>query len=202
MCQDLAADTSVPHERSATLRHWYALYTYPRHEKRAAESLGLYQIETFLPLYKVVHRWKNRCTRTVDLPLFPRYLFARFTRVERLQVLGLKSVVSIVGNGHGTGILSDADVEALRDGLPLRNAEPHPYLAVGERARIRSGALAGMEGIVVRKKNSLRVVLTLDLIMQSVSLEVDGADLEPLGMSNGSARWGTAPRTTLRGRTV
>jgi transcription antitermination factor NusG len=76
--------------------------------------------------------------------------------------------------------LPEGEVEALRSGLHLRQAEPHPLLTVGQRVRIRSGALAGMEGVVVRKKNSLRVVLTMDLIMQSVAVEVDGEELEPL----------------------
>jgi len=76
--------------------------------------------------------------------------------------------------------LPEADIEALRSGLSLRRVEPHPLLKVGQRARIRSGAFAGMEGIVVRKKNSFRVVLTLDTIMQSFAVEVDGKELEPL----------------------
>jgi transcription antitermination factor NusG len=76
--------------------------------------------------------------------------------------------------------MPDAEIDALRAGLSLRHAEPHPLLTVGQRARIRSGALAGMVGIVVRRKNSLRVVLTMDLIRQSVAVEVDGAELETL----------------------
>jgi transcription antitermination factor NusG len=76
--------------------------------------------------------------------------------------------------------LPDAAIDALRTGLHLRNAEPHPLLTVGQRARIRSGALAGMAGIVVRKKNSCRVILTLEHIQRSIAVEVDGDDLEPL----------------------
>jgi transcription antitermination factor NusG len=76
--------------------------------------------------------------------------------------------------------LPDAAIDALRTGLHLRHAEPHPMLTVGQRARIRSGALAGMEGIVVRKKNSCRVILTLEHIQRSIAVEVDGDDLEPL----------------------
>jgi transcription antitermination factor NusG len=159
-------------------RQWYALYTYPRHEKSTAEWLGLHQIETFLPTYAVARRWKNRCTRLIQLPLFPRYLFARFSWVDRVQVLGSKSVVSIVSAGREPVALADSEIEALRIGLPQHKAEPHPYLRLGQRARIRSGALAGMEGVILRKKNSFRVVLTLEFIMQSVSVEVDGADLE------------------------
>jgi len=84
------------------------------------------------------------------------------------------------GTGGKPAALPEADIEALRSGLPLRHVEPHPLLKVGQRARIRSGAFAGMEGIVLRKKNSFRVVLTLDTIMQSFAVEVDGKELEPL----------------------
>jgi hypothetical protein len=84
--------------------------------------------------------------------------------------------------------LPEAEVEALRSGLHLRQAEPHPLLTVGRRARIRTGALAGLEGIVVRKKNSLRVVLTMDLIMQSIVVEVDGEELEPVDSDSSTDR--------------
>lgn len=162
-------------------RNWYALYTLPNHEKSAASFLALNNIETYLPLYNVVHRWKNRCTRKIDLPLFPRYLFARFCFSQRFHLLGFKSVVSIVSGGQEPAVLSDEEIAKLRDGLRARKAEPHPYLTVGERARIRRGALSGLEGIVIRKKNELRVVITLDLIVRSVAVEVDGADLESIG---------------------
>jgi transcription antitermination factor NusG len=104
-------------------------------------------------------------------------------------VLEVPGVLAIVGGTAGKmAPLPEAEVEALRSGLHLRRAEPHALLTVGQRARIRSGALAGLEGIVVRKKNSLRVVLTMDMIMQSIAVEVDGEELEPVdsGVLNGS----------------
>jgi transcription antitermination factor NusG len=84
----------------------------------------------------------------------------------------------IVGSGREPLALPDFEIEALRSGLRLRRFEPHPYLVVGERARIKSGSLAGMVGVLARKKNSLRVVLTLELIMRSVAVEVDADELE------------------------
>jgi transcription antitermination factor NusG len=86
--------------------------------------------------------------------------------------------------------LPDVEVEALRTGLNLRRAEPHPLLTIGQRARIRSGALAGLEGIVVRKNNSLRFVLTMDLIMQSIAVEVDAEELEPIDSKALNCSWG------------
>jgi transcription antitermination factor NusG len=161
-------------------RHWYAVHTRPLRERRAAYHFELRGLENFMPHYRVVRRWKNRCTKTFDIPLFPGYLFVRIASTERIRVLEVPSVISIVGRGRELLPLPDFEIESLRTGLHLRQAEPHPHLVVGQRARIRGGALAGMEGIVLRKNNSLRVVLTLDLIMQSVSVEVDGDELEPI----------------------
>jgi len=160
---------------------WFAVYTLPRHEKRVSEYMALRQIEHYLPLYHVRRKWHNGSTVVLDLPLFPGYLFVRIERRERVRVLEAPGVLSFVGGTGGKpSVLPDAEIDALRSGLPLRHAEPHALLTAGQRARIRSGPLAGMEGVVVRQKNSLRVVLTMDMILQSVSVEVDGSELESL----------------------
>ncbi len=159
---------------------WFAVFTSSHHEKRVLEHLRKRQIESFLPLYPTVRRRANRCKVTLELPLFPNYLFVQIGRSERARVLAVPGVLSIVGRGREPAPLPDFEVESLRSGLQLRKVEPHPYLTVGERARIKAGALAGLEGVLLRKKNGLRVVLTLDQIMQSVAVEVDADDLEPL----------------------
>jgi transcription antitermination factor NusG len=164
-------------------RNWFAVYTAPRHEKRVASHFGQRHIECYLPLYQVSHRWKNRRTMELELPLFPGYIFVRIGASERIRVLEVPGVVSIVG-GREPVPLPEFEIESLRAGLHLRKSAPHPYLVVGERARIRTGALAGMEGVLIRKKNNLRVVLTLDMIMQSVAVEVDAGDLEPVEKSS------------------
>jgi transcription antitermination factor NusG len=159
--------------------YWFAVYTSPRHEKRVSQYLTQRAIEHYLPLYQVRRKWRNGATETLDLPLFPGYLFVRIDHSERVRVLESPGVLSFVGGTGGKpASLPETEIDALRSGLSLRHAEPHPLLTVGQRARILSGALAGMEGVVVRKKNSLRVVLTMDMIMQSVSVEVDGSELE------------------------
>jgi transcription antitermination factor NusG len=160
---------------------WFAVYTTPRHEKRVDQHLSLREIEHYLPLYRTQRKWSDGSRVTLDLPLFPGYIFVRIERKQRVRVLEVPGVVAVVGGTGGEpAALPETDIEALRCGLPLRHVEPHPLLTVGQRARIRSGAFAGMEGIVVRKKNSFRVVLTLDTIMQSFAVEVDGKELEPL----------------------
>jgi len=100
---------------------------------------------------------------------------------ERLRVLELSSVLSIAGSSHEPTPLPDEEIERLRSGLLQVNAEPHPALTVGERVRIRRGPLEGLHGIVSRQKNQFRVVLTLDLIMKSVAVEVCADDTEPIG---------------------
>ena len=157
---------------------WFAVYTTPRHEKAVARHFEFRRIESFLPLYMEMHRWKNGCRVNVEQPLFPGYIFARIGRRDSTQVLSVPGVLLIVGSGGEPLALPDLEIEALRSGLHLRKFEPHPYLVVGEKARIKSGSLAGMVGVLARKKNSLRVVLTLELIMRSVAVEVDADELE------------------------
>ena len=157
---------------------WFAVYTSPRHEKAVARHFEFRAIESFLPLYTEMHRWKNGCRVKVEQPLFPGYVFARVGRGGTTQVLSVPGVLLIVGSGREPLALPDFEIEALRSGLHLRRFEPHPYLVVGERVRIKSGSLAGMVGILARKKNNLRVVLTLELIMRSVAVEVDADELE------------------------
>jgi transcription antitermination factor NusG len=160
--------------------HWYALYTKPCLEKRVSEHLRNREIEHFLPLYSSVRRWKNGQVVSRECPLFPAYVFVQMSRDERASVLSVPGIVSIVGTSKGATPLPSFEIESLRRGLDRHNATPHPFLTVGERARIRTGSLAGMQGIVLRHKSSTRIVLTLELIMKSVSVEIDAADLEPV----------------------
>jgi len=158
---------------------WFAAYTTPRHEKAVTRQLGVRHIECFLPLYTSVRRWKNGCRVAVEQPLFPGYVFVRVQRRNSVIVLQVPGIVSIVGSGREPSALRGDEIESLRAGLPQRYYEPHPYLAVGEKVRIVSGSLAGMSGVLVRRKKNFRVVLTLDLIMQSVAVEIGIDEIEP-----------------------
>jgi transcription antitermination factor NusG len=161
--------------------HWFAAYTSPRHEKRVNQQLEMRGIDHYLPLYRTQRKWSDGSRVTLDLPLFPGYIFVCIERVQRVRVLEVPGVLAIVGGTRGEpASLPASEIAALRAGLSQRNAQPHPLLKVGQRSRIRSGAFAGMEGVVQRMKYSYRVVLTLDSIMQSFSVEVDGEDLELL----------------------
>lgn len=160
--------------------NWFAVYTASRHEKRVAQHLTQREIEFYLPLYRSARKWSDGSKVTLELPLFPGYLFVHIKRSERVLVLNVPGALAVVGGtGREPVPLPEGTIDALRAGLQLRAAEPYPLLTVGQWARIRSGALAGMEGVVVRKKNGLRVVLTLEHIMQSIAVEVAADDLEP-----------------------
>ncbi len=162
-------------------RRWCALYTTARHEKRIAQHLRMRGIEHFLPLYRTQRRWRDGSKATLELPLFPCYLFVRIYRAERVRTLEVPGALAIVGGtGKEPAALSDGEIESLRAGLSERRIEPHPLLVAGQRGRIRSGALAGMEGVIVRMKGNYRVVITLELIMQSIAVEVDVDDVEAL----------------------
>lgn len=163
-----------------TLPRWFALYTTPRHEKHVSEMLAEREIETFLPLYRTNRQWKKSRPVVLELPLFPTYVFVRIARDKRGAVLGVPGALSIVGSGREPWPLPDPEIEAIRLGSQMRTIEPHPYLTVGERVRIKSGLMTGVEGVVVRRKNDFRVVLTLDAIMRSVAVEVDADDIEPV----------------------
>lgn len=162
-------------------RDWFALYTRTHHEKSVVEHLTQRGIENYLPTYQAVHSWSHNRQVTLDLPLFPNYLFVHVASHDRVRTLEVPGALSFVGNARKPSPLPELEIESLRASLQLRKFEPHPYLTTGTRARIVAGPLAGMEGIVVRTKSHLRVVLTVDLIMQSIAVEVNADELEPCG---------------------
>jgi len=159
---------------------WYAAYTCANHEKRVREQLEQRSIESYVPVYEALRRWKDRRMR-LQFALFPGYVFVRMALVDRLRVLQVPSVVRIIGfNGH-LAALPDAEIEGLKNGLAGDvRAEPHPFLTVGSRVRIKAGPLEGREGILIRRKGSLRVVLSIELIQRSIVVDVDLADVQPL----------------------
>jgi transcription antitermination factor NusG len=161
--------------------NWFAVYTTCRHEKRVAQHLVQREIEHFLPIYIAHRRWRDGSKVALELPLFPCYLFVRIDRAARSRLLSVPGALAIVGGTGGEPApLADSAIAALQRGVAQRTVEPHPLLTTGQQVRIRSGAFSGMTGIVARKKGGFRVVLTLQQIMQSIAVEVDEQDLEPI----------------------
>ena len=159
---------------------WYAAYSCCNHEKLVADQLSLRSIEHFLPLYETVRIWKDRRKR-LECPLFPGYLFVHLPLQERRRVLEIRGVVRLVGFGDSPVALPDEEMTTLRQLVahPLCT-EPHPYLTVGRRVRILRGPLIGIEGLLIRKKGKLRLVISVGLILQSATIEVDASDVEAL----------------------
>src|SRR5258708_6920821 len=172
-----SAPLSTP---GAATANWYAVYTCARHEKCVAKQLQDRKLEKFLPLYRRVHRWKDR-SKLVELALFPSYVFVRITPAERLRVLQVPGVVRLVSL-HGEPVpIPEQEINALRKGLDQQMCvEPHAYLHAGRRARVVHGPLTGAEGVLVQIKGRFRVVITLDVLMRSVAVEVDASDIEGL----------------------
>jgi transcription antitermination factor NusG len=156
---------------------WYAGYTASRHEKRVAEHFAQRGVEHFLPLYETIHRWNNG-RHWVRLPLFPGYIFVRIALRDRLRVIEVPGFVRLVGFSSLPCPLPEADINKMKEALNKGVlAEPYPYLTAGTRVEIKNGPLQGMTGILLRRQNKCRVVISVDLIMRSMSVEVEAGDV-------------------------
>jgi transcription antitermination factor NusG len=164
---------------SKTTLNWYALHIRSRHEKRVAERIVSQSMETFLPLHRCRQVWKNGVRAEVDFPLFPCYLFARIFPNDRLRLLQLPGVLGFVSSSGRPTIIPDEEVLTLRAATEIFRVEPHPYLNSGDEIRIVAGPLAGIKGILIRRKNEYRVLLSIEAIMRSIVVEVSEFDIEP-----------------------
>jgi transcription elongation factor/antiterminator RfaH len=156
---------------------WYAAYTSSRHEKTVAEHLRQREVECFLPLYETVRRWNNGRHR-VQLPLFPSYVFVRMELRNKLRVLQVPGLVQLVTFQGSPAALPDAEVETLRSALTAGVlAQPYRYLNVGSKVEVCRGPLQGMRGILLRHQGQFRVVISVEMIMRSIVVEVDASDI-------------------------
>lgn len=171
---------SSPGLVSASDLSWFAVQTWPRYEKRVAFELTRKQIEVFLPVLKSPRQWSDR-RRIVDFPLFPGYVFVRIFKAlqERVTILRTNGVVNLVGD-RGTGsAIPETEINSVRTllhrNIPFRS---HPFLSVGQRVRIRGGALDGIEGTLQEKKNDLSLIVSVDIIQRSLSIRLEGYKIE------------------------
>jgi transcription antitermination factor NusG len=163
------------------IEQWYALHTRPRHEKAVVQRLAERGVETFLPIVTEVHRWSDR-QKKVEMPLFSCYVFARFVpnRVDRLRVLRVDGVLGLVGSRCEGAAIPEEQIEAVRavvDGTMSWSS--YPFLKIGQRVRIRSGALDGVEGILVSRNGNETLVISVDAIQRSLAVKVEGYQVEP-----------------------
>ncbi len=161
---------------------WYALHTHARHERVVENRLREYGMETFLPVVQEIHRWSDR-KKKVEVPLFGCYVFVHcaLRPEERALVRRVDSVLGFVGAG-GVGLpIPDEEIESVR--TILAQAAPwcsHPFLKVGQRVRIRGGALDGVEGIFLSENGDHSLIISIDAIQRSMAVRIDGYDIEPL----------------------
>ncbi len=157
---------------------WYAVYTRARHEKQVGEQMERRRLNGFVPLYRATHRWKDR-RKEVVLALFPSYVFIHLALQDRLRVLEIPGVVNLVGSQGKPIPLPEEEIEPFRRASGSVRMEPHPYLRTGHRVRLRRGPMTGLEGVLLRRKEGLRLVVSIEILMRSVAVEVDETDVEP-----------------------
>ena len=151
---------------------WFALAVKPRFDRAVARALEVKGYQTLLPLYRKYHKYGAR-TKNSELPLFPGYVCCRFDPQTRLPILTTPGVLQVLGAGNRPIPLSDLEIYSLQAALKAQlPVEPFPFVDAGQRVRINSGILAGVEGIVLRSKPSLRLVLSITLLQRSVLLEI------------------------------
>lgn len=158
---------------------WFAIWTRSRHEKHVRDQLAQKQVEVFLPTMTKWSRWKDR-KKKIDWPLFPGYCFARFAADDRLSILKCDGVVTIIGTDGLPSPIPAVEIESVRHLISSELAfDPCPLIKEGMMVEVKAGPLKGVVGRLVRKGAHARLVLSVDLIGQAVSVEVDAADVKP-----------------------
>lgn len=165
-------------------RAWYALYTRHKHEKAVAQFLEKDRLEVFLPVYTTQHRWKDRI-KQLSLPLFPSYVFVFCGFHDRVPILRTPGVYDFVRLAGRPAPIAEREIEAVRKTVDRGlSVTPHPFLNIGDRVRGKTGPLAGLEGILIRKNGLYHLVLSVELLGRSLSVEVDAVDFERVNKSS------------------
>jgi len=152
---------------------WYALQIRPRFEKVASVCLRDKGYEEYVPTYTSKRCWSDRI-KTIELPIFPGYIFCKFEVQNRLPILVTPGVLSIVGTGKIPVAISETEISSVQKIVASRQAcAPWPFVHAGERVSVERGPLAGLEGIVIEVKSNLRLILSLPLLQRSVAVEID-----------------------------
>jgi transcription antitermination factor NusG len=168
-----SAWTPLVPDPSPSCYPWYAIRTRSNQEKVTAIALAGKGYDPYLPTYRVRRRLSDRVVVT-ELPLFPGYVFCRFDFFKRLPILTTPGVVSLVGFGSEPAIISDGEIEAVQTVLESGlNAGPHAFLREGQRIRVKRGALAGLEGILLKQKSDWRLVISVAMLQRSIAVEID-----------------------------
>jgi transcription antitermination factor NusG len=174
--------TATSYDSSLEQRQWYALHTRCRHEKQVAAQLQDKGIEVFLPLAKEVRRWSDR-RKLIEIPLFSCYVFVRLGLTNRIRTAAIQvpGVLRFIGFHDGPAVIPRSEIEAIQNALAVpANCSPYAFLKTGQKVRIRGGSLDGIEGILVGRNGERRLVISINLIQQSMAVVVEGYDVEPV----------------------
>ena len=183
-------NSPIVQDESGLSLPWYAIYTRHQHEKVISQILTAKGLDVFLPLYNSSRRWKDR-TVQLSLPLFPCYLFLRGMEERRLDVVTTPGIVSVLSVNGEPAVIPESEIEAVRKAIEWGNrVEPHPFLRCGDKVRVIAGPLQGLEGILIRKKNLFRLVLSVELLERSAAVEVDVASVERVASGRHDSPWG------------
>jgi len=162
-------------------RQWYALRVKSNCEKTVAAIIHNTGFEEFLPLYTVRNRWSDRI-KTIELPLFPGYVFCRIDPKIRMPILTIPGAMQFIGIAKIPAPIEDAEIAAIqnavRSGLPTM---PWDYLDAGQLVRVDQGPLAGCEGILIKTRENHRIVVSVRLLKQSIAIEIESDSVTPLG---------------------
>jgi len=158
--------------------YWFVLYVRANQEKKTALRLANNYIEHFLPCYRSLRQWKDRRV-TLEMPLFPGYIFVHLAFIDRLKVLVLPNVVDIIGSKSAPSIVSPDEIDFIKRGVEFGNASPHFSLVEGQHVVITCGVLRGMQGTLLHNQNNTRVVVSIDSIARSFAVDVDISCLRP-----------------------
>jgi len=159
--------------------NWYVLFVRSNQERQVARHLQSRNLEHYLPCYCSVRDWKDRRV-TLEMPLFPGYVFVRLCLPEKVKAITVPNVVGLLGTRDTPSSISNEEIHRIRMGVEYGNAEPCAYLKQGDRVRITSGVMAGLEGMLVRRQNGMRMVIALDSIGRAFRVEVDASCLRPI----------------------
>jgi transcription antitermination factor NusG len=167
---------------TTTCARWFAVLTRPRHEKKVARQLADESLTAFVPTLPQIHQWCDR-RRVVDLPLFSCYVFVHVGdwRDAYFKVLRTPGVFRWVRLGSEPSVIPDSEMASIRSLVERAvSVAPYPYLRIGQRVRLRSGCLEGVEGILVGRKGARKLVLSINLIQQSLAVPIEGYEIEGL----------------------
>jgi transcription antitermination factor NusG len=168
-------------EHTPPEQKWYALTVPYQHERQTEKALQSKGLETLVPVYRSRRQWSDR-VKEVEMPLFAGYVLCQFDLTDRIHVTDTPGVAKIVGFGGGPTALKDSEIATIQQvvmsKLPLA---PWPYLKAGDRVRVDHGPMRGQEGTLVRTKDSMHLVINIDVLQRSIAVQVDRETIVPIG---------------------